>query len=191
MPCPPGSLFCNPGGSIVQAGIITCSASVECETSHIPARDFYYNVPFYAFGNANDVFNIPSPWAILDFDEFSDGNKTFDISLHYNADGTRDWWTSINGSLWWISTDMARNWTRTTVQTANELWNPGDSMGGRTGLHQDLTGISWNNGTQHSGVATQPTITGHCYPWAGFNPRPAPATSYHVFTSDAHTGQTC
>jgi hypothetical protein len=189
--CPPSAPFCNPFGSIVQAGFIKCSTSIECALSHIPPEYFYRNVTFFAIGNANDIFNTPSPWPMSPPGVFEDGSYTFKLVLHYNSDGTRDWWTYINGALYFIYTDMARNWLRDTVQTANEIWNVGDGLGGIAGLHQDFTAISWGNGTNHSGLASQPGLTGHCYPWAGFNPNPAPPATYHVFTNNNHTGATC
>jgi hypothetical protein len=181
-PVLPGSLGAN---SIVQVGFIKCQASNECDLSHIPASWYGRNVEFYAFGNANDVFNLPSPIGIT----ASLGNRIYNLklSLHYNADGTRDWWVYEDGNLIWFSTDMSRSWTRITAQTANELWNVGDSMGGVVGEHQGFTGISWYNGTTHQGLASQPSITGHCYPWGHFNPNPAGATAYYVWTSNNHT----
>ena len=171
------------GGSIVQVGYIKCQHSDGCDFSGIPSAHFNQVVYFYAFGNAGDVFHLPSPQYI---DVAGTGYHTFLVKLHYLSGGGRQWEFSVDGTIRAIIDDAWRTWNRTTIQSANELWNEGDQLGGTAAHVQDFRAISWWNGTNHIGLTGSPhLVQGHCYLWAAWSV--TSSAQYSTWTTDPHT----
>lgn len=169
----------NPGGSIVQDGYFKCQHSDGCDFSGFPWNVTGY---FYAFGNANDLFHLPVPHYIA---TATSGYHTFKVYLHYLSGGGRQWEFSVDGVIRQTLDDSWRTWTRTTVQTANELWNEGDQLGGTPSSVQNIRAISWYNGTTHTGLTGNPYRAGHCYPWSSWNV--ISSAWYSTWTTDNHT----
>jgi hypothetical protein len=174
-PCCDGLLGNN---NIIQDGYWVCQHSDGCDFSGFPWNTTGY---FYAFGNAGDIFHLPTPHYIA---TATSGYHTFKVYLHYPGDGTRQWEFSVDGTIRKIIDDSWRTWNRQKVQTANELWNEGDQLGGTSGSVQNIRAISWNNGTTHTGLSGNPYRAGHCYPWSDWSI--TSSAWYSTWTNNTH-----
>jgi hypothetical protein len=174
--------------SIVQVGYIKCQNSSACAYSGIDSSHWNRVVYFYAFGNANDVFHLPSPQYIADA---SVAVHLFQVYLHYLPGGGRQWEFWIDGYLRAIIGDDWRTWNRQKVQVANEVWNEGDQLGGRPpagtdpGNKQKFRDVYWYNGTSHYGLTGPVYRSGHCYPWSGWET--LSSQSWNTWTNNNHT----
>jgi hypothetical protein len=179
----------GPGGDdIVQIGYWECGYAAVCgnqmDTNQL---DF-----FCAYGTTGNLLYQPWPTKISLADSAS--SHVFTVSVHSGS----YWNLNIDGTTVVVIPDSSwRTWNRSRVQAADEDYNCGDQLGGRTadgtdpGNHQKFRSISWQAGsTIYPGDLGTPQVSGAPAPWATAVAINGSTSDFDVWTYN-HTQSAC